>query len=184
MYSLPSSSYPALSTLTKLKPHTIKILPKMPRMGFEPTPYEWRAHRCIDHSATAWIGYMQVCSTETSISMPTSPAFSITLFTESRAPFHISLQLIASFLTTRFAIELRLILIIVRLVIATLCVKRGPRCDGSTAGKRTIWNLETVFASPVEFQFGETGYKQRMEICLGISIKPLATCCRIFHHEW
>ena len=26
----------------------------MPRMGFEPTPYEWRAHRCIDHSATVW----------------------------------------------------------------------------------------------------------------------------------
>ena len=34
---------------------SIKILPKMPRMWFEPTPYEWRTHRCIDHSATAWI---------------------------------------------------------------------------------------------------------------------------------
>ena len=36
---------------------SIKILPKMPRMGFEPTPCEWRAHRLV-HSATAWIGPM------------------------------------------------------------------------------------------------------------------------------
>ena len=32
--------------------NSIKILPKMPRMWFEPTPYEWH------HSATAWIGPM------------------------------------------------------------------------------------------------------------------------------
>ena len=37
----------------KKKKKKKKILPKMSRMGFEPTPYEWRAHRCIDHSTTA-----------------------------------------------------------------------------------------------------------------------------------
>ena len=36
----------------KKKKNSIKILPKMPRMGFEPTPCEWRAHRIV-HSATA-----------------------------------------------------------------------------------------------------------------------------------
>ena len=36
----------------KKKKKSIKILPKMPRMGFEPTPCEWRAHRLV-HSAMA-----------------------------------------------------------------------------------------------------------------------------------
>ena len=39
------------------KNNSIKILPKMPRMGFEPTPCDWRVHRLV-RSATAWIGPM------------------------------------------------------------------------------------------------------------------------------
>ena len=36
----------------KKKKKSIKILPKMPRMGFEPTSCDWRAHRLV-RSATA-----------------------------------------------------------------------------------------------------------------------------------